>query len=61
MDEQKTFTCSNFSGQTASCLFTATDEEPRVIEIAVDHVMAEHGFMDTPELRQQITDSLTGG
>ena len=53
----KIFTCSNFQ-PNPSCEFTTQGEENEVIEIAADHVVAEHGFMDSPKLREDIKISL---
>ena len=55
--EEKTFTCGNF--QPTPCPFTAQGATDEVIQIAVDHLLAEHGFMDTPKLREDIENSLT--
>jgi len=52
----KTFICQNFS--SLPCAFTVTGEEDCVIQEAEDHVCKEHGYVDTPQLKQEISDSL---
>lgn len=54
---KKKFTCGNF--QPTPCPFTAEGTEAEVTEIAADHVIAEHGFMDSVQLREDIQNSLT--
>jgi len=54
----KTYTCANFPAGSASCPYTETGEEDWVIEQAVDHLMAEHGSEDNPQLREDIKASL---
>jgi predicted small metal-binding protein len=41
------------------CQFSSTGTEDEVIESSVDHELAEHGYQDSPGLRQQIRDLLT--
>ena len=56
---QMKFVCSNFNPTTpAPCSYEVVDEESVVIGIATDHEVIEHGYQDTPALRQQIKDSL---
>lgn len=51
----KEYACVNFQQITAVCPFSVTDvDEDIVVQKAVDHVMEEHGFMDSPQLREDI-------
>jgi len=57
MPVQKKFICSNFN-PAAVCVYEITGEEEFVIEEADRHVIEEHGYQDSPGLREQIRDSL---
>jgi predicted small metal-binding protein len=53
----KKFTCTDLNAGIA-CTFTVTGSEDKVVEESVDHELAEHGYQDSPGLRQQIRDLL---
>ena len=54
-----TFLCSKFNkNPDSSCAFQVTDDESVIVQEATDHEVEEHGYQDSPSLRQQITDSL---
>lgn len=52
----KTFICSSFTN--SSCTYTNTGVEDLVIGEADDHLVEEHGFVDSPQLRKDIQNSL---
>ena len=61
---QKKFSCDNYmaiygDGTTTNDGYTVTGEEDWVIEEADAHLVHEHGNEDTPQLRKDITASLT--
>jgi hypothetical protein len=57
MSVLKQFKCKVFNPD-ATCTFTVTGDEKSVVEQASAHEVAEHGFEDTPQLRNEIIDSL---
>lgn len=59
----KQFICSTFLQKyypnvAPSDPYTCEGEVDWVIEQGTDHLTENHGFGDSPELRQQVTDSL---
>jgi predicted small metal-binding protein len=57
MSTIKFFICSSFiSGGT--CEYTESANEEDVISKAVDHLINEHGLIDSPKLREDIRNSL---
>jgi hypothetical protein len=54
---KKQFICSVFN-PTTTCTYQVTGDEATVIDAATNHVVEEHGYQDSPGLRQQISDSL---
>jgi len=54
VNNMKKYACENFHQISAPCTFSVTGEEDTVIQEAVDHAMEEHGFMDSPQLREDI-------
>jgi hypothetical protein len=57
MSVQKKFICTNFN-QAAICSYEVSGDEEHVIGEADRHVIEEHGYQDSPGLREQIRDSL---
>jgi predicted small metal-binding protein len=53
----KKFVCTSLNPNLV-CQFSSTGAEEEVIEQSVDHELAEHGYQDSPGLRQQIRDLL---
>jgi len=47
------------AGTCSVAISADTDEE--VIEAAAQHVVQAHGYQDTPELREQLRDSIKEG
>jgi len=61
---QKQFSCPNYLAAyypniPVSDAYTVTGDKDWVIDQGIDHLVHEHEFSDTPELRQQVSDSLT--
>lgn len=54
----KKFDCIVFDPSTG-CAYSITGDEEYVINEADTHLVVEHGYQDSPLLRQQIKDSLT--
>ena len=52
----KKFVCQNFV--TVPCAYVNTGNEDEVVNQATDHVVKEHGYEDTPQLREDIRASL---
>lgn len=53
----KKFECRNFD-PSLDCGYSVTGNEEYVINEADGHIVEEHGYQDSPSLRQQIKDSL---
>jgi predicted small metal-binding protein len=59
MTSEKKFICANFIPQSDNpCGFEVQGEEDFVIQAAVDHVVEEHEWIDSPQLREDIKNSL---
>ena len=53
------FICNNFNPLLPSpCPFEVIDDESVIIDEAVAHEIEEHGYQDSPALRQQIKNTL---
>ena len=57
MSVYKLFKCNVFNPDV-SCNFNCSGEENTVIENAVNHEVTEHGYEDSPQLREDIRKSL---
>lgn len=55
--DRKMADCRRFESES-NCSLTIIGEEDHVVEAAAQHAAAVHGHEDTPELRQQIRDTL---
>lgn len=53
----KLFKCSVFNPD-ASCDYSISGDENTIVEDAVRHEMDEHNYEDTPQLREDIRNSL---
>ncbi len=59
---RKYIDCRDYPEATKGCtLAISADTEDEVIDAAVEHGMKVHGFEDTPELREQLKDSIKEG
>lgn len=54
----KVFVCSKFTGNPDCHYAVAAESDEYVVESAAKHMWEEHGFEDTPELRERILSSL---
>ncbi len=54
----KKFVCQSIN-TTLPCKFTLVEEEDKIIQPVVDHELEEHGYQDSPALREQIAQALT--
>ena len=57
MPGRKIIDCRDFPAEKP-CDIAISGSEEDVIEVAVQHAVANHGHQDTPELRQQIRSML---
>ena len=56
---EKKFICANFIPQPDNvCDYVVQGEEDYTIQAAVDHVVEEHEWIDSPQLREDIKNSL---
>ena len=53
----KFYICTNFNPDY-TCGFEIKGEEAKVIEDACQHLIEEHGFMDSPQLKIDISNVL---
>ena len=59
---RKYIDCRDYPEATKGCtLAMSADTEDEVIDAAVTHGVQVHGFEDTPELRDQLKDSIKEG
>lgn len=54
----KKFVCQSINPDLP-CQFSLISDENKIIQQAVDHELEEHGYQDSPTLRNQIAGSLT--
>lgn len=55
---EKKFICANFIPDGSDDGFVVQGEEDYVIQAATDHVVEEHEWIDSPQLREDIKNSL---
>ena len=59
---RKYIDCRDYPEASKGCtLAMSADTENEVIDAAVAHGVQVHGFEDTPELREQLKDSIKEG
>ena len=51
----KKFTCTHLN-PSIPCTFSISGTEDKVVHESTDHEINEHGYQDSPGLRQQILD-----
>lgn len=59
--KRKYIDCREFPGDIKCSLALAADTEEELMEAAVQHAVAFHGFSDSPELRQEIKSCFHDG
>lgn len=58
---RKYIDCRNFPSEMNCSVAISADNEEELLEAAVQHAVAVHGHKDTPELREQVQDSMKEG
>jgi predicted small metal-binding protein len=53
--------CREFPGEIKCSLALAADSEAELMEAAVQHAVAVHGYQDTPELRHELKSCFHDG
>ena len=53
--------CREFPSEMHCSIAIAADNDDELIEAAVQHAIAVHGHQDTPELREQIRQTIKEG
>ena len=53
--------CRLFPSETKCSVAISADSEKELMEVAVQHAVAAHGHMDTPELREQLKHAFKEG
>ena len=53
--------CREFPGDIKCTLALSADTEAELLEAAVQHAVAVHGYEDTPELRKEMVSSFKSG
>lgn len=59
--KRKYIDCREFPGDIKCSIAMAADTEAELLEAAVQHAVAVHGYPDTPELRQEIKSCFHDG
>jgi predicted small metal-binding protein len=58
---RKYIDCREFPSETKCSVAISADTDQELIEAAVQHAVSVHKHQDTPELRQQIKQSMREG
>jgi predicted small metal-binding protein len=58
---RKYIDCREFPGEIKCSIAMAADSDDELMEAAVQHAVAVHGFQDTPELRQELKSCFRNG
>ncbi len=58
---RKYIDCREFPSEMKCSVAISADNETELMEAAVQHAVAVHGHKDSPELRQQVKQSLREG
>jgi predicted small metal-binding protein len=53
--------CRSFPSETNCSVAISADSEKELLEAAVQHAVAVHGHKDSPELREQVQQSMKSG
>jgi predicted small metal-binding protein len=59
--KRKYIDCREFPGDIKCTVALAADTEDELMEAAVQHAVAVHGYQDTPELRKEIRSCFHDG
>jgi predicted small metal-binding protein len=52
--ERKYIDCRELPSESKCTVTISADTEQELMEVAVQHAVAQHGHQDTPEFRQQL-------
>jgi len=58
---RKYIDCREFPGDIKCSVAIAADNEKELMEVAVQHAVAVHGYKDTPELRKDLMSCFREG
>jgi len=58
---RKYIDCREFPGDIKCTVALAADSEDELMEAAVQHAVAVHGFADSPDLRQELKSCFHDG
>ncbi len=58
---RKYIDCREIPSTTNCSVTIAADSEQELLNVAVQHAVAQHGHQDTPELRKQLTQAMREG
>lgn len=53
--------CRDFPSESKCTVAISADSEKELLEIAVQHAVAVHGHVDTPEFREQLKHAIKDG
>ncbi len=59
--KRKYVDCQEFPGEIKCSLALAADTEDELMEAAVQHAVAVHGYQDTPEFRRELRSCFRNG
>jgi predicted small metal-binding protein len=59
--KRKYIDCREFPGDIQCSLAFAANDDSELLEAAVQHAVAVHGYTDTPELRQELRSCFRDG
>ena len=58
---RKYIDCREFPSETNCTVLISADTEKELLEIAVQHAVATHGHVDTPEFRSELRKAFKEG
>jgi predicted small metal-binding protein len=58
---RKYIDCREIPSDSKCTVTIAADSDQELMEVAVQHAVAQHGHQDTPEFRQQLTGAIKTG
>jgi predicted small metal-binding protein len=59
--ERKYIDCRELPSESKCTVTISADTEQELMEVAVQHAVAQHGHQDTPEFRQQLKSVVRTG
>lgn len=58
---RKYIDCREIPSESNCTVTIAADSDQELMDVAVQHAVAQHGHQDTPELRQQLSGAIKTG